>query len=87
MADLVLDTHVPIGDAVQPIGASGITVGAASTILGSVLLNALFVTVAERLAERGQAIPAFVSQNVPGGDEHNRDLIARYRPRIPLMKP
>ena len=85
--DLVLDTHVPKGDAVQPIGAMGITVGAASTILGSILLNALFVTVAERLAERDAAIPAFVSQNVPGGDEHNRDLIARYRPRMPLMKP
>ncbi len=85
--DLVLDTHVPKGDAVQPIGATGITVGAASTILGSVLLNMLFVAVAELLAERGQEIPAFVSQNVPGGDEHNRDLISRYRPRIPLMKP
>lgn len=85
--DLVLDTHVPHGDAVQPIGDSGITVGAASTILGSVLLNMLFVAAAERLEDRGAAIPAFVSQNVPGGDERNRDLIARYRPRIPLMKP
>lgn len=87
VVDLVLDTHVPVGDAVQPVGEHEVVVGATSTILGAVLLNALFVTAAGMLADRGEAIPAFVSQNVPGGDEHNRDLIERYRPRIPLMKP
>lgn len=87
VVDLVIDTHVPLGDAIQPIGEGSIVVGASSTILGAVVLNALFVTVAEVLAERDIPIPAFVSQNVPGGDEHNQDLIARYGPRIPLMKP
>ena len=28
-----------------------------------------------------------VSQNVPGGDEHNALLIERYGRRLPLMKP
>ena len=87
VVDLVLDTHVPSGDAVQPVGSDGIVVGASSTILGAVLLNALFVATAAKLEERGIPIPAFVSQNVPGGDEHNHDLIARYQQRIPLMKP
>ena len=87
VVDLVLDTHVPKGDAIQPVGPDGIVVGATSTILGAVLLNCLFVAAAELLAERGEAIPAFVSQNVPGGDDHNKDLIERFRPRIPLMKP
>ncbi len=85
--DLVLDTHVPTGDAIQPVGDGGIVVGASSTILGAALLNAVFVAAAARLDERGIPIPAFVSQNVPGGDEHNHDLIARYQHRIPLMKP
>jgi uncharacterized phosphosugar-binding protein len=87
VVDLVLDTHVPIGDAVQPIGDGGIVVGATSTILGAVLLNSLFVSVAAELAARGEPVPAFVSQNIPGGDEHNQVLIERFRPRIPLMKP
>jgi uncharacterized phosphosugar-binding protein len=87
VVDLVLDTHVPKGDAIQPIGSDGIVVGATSTILGAVALNCLFVAAAELLADRGHAIPVFVSQNIPGGDEHNKDLIERYRPRIPLMKP
>ncbi len=87
VVDLVLDTHVPVGDAVQPLGDAGIVVGASSTILGAVLLNAVFVAAAAKLEERTLPIPAFVSQNVPGGDEHNHDLIARYQQRIPLMKP
>ncbi len=87
VVDLVLDTHVPLGDAVQPIGDDGIVVGATSTVLGAVVLNALFVAAAELLAERDEPVPAFVSQNIPGGDEHNQALIERYRPRIPLMKP
>lgn len=87
VVDLVLDTHVPVGDAVQPIGETGIVVGATSTILGATLLNAVFVAAAAKLHEQGLPIPAFVSQNVPGGDEHNHDLIARYQHRIPLMKP
>lgn len=87
VADAMLDLHVPWGDAVQPIGDDGLLLGATSTVLGSVLLNCLAVSVAEQLAERGESVPAFVSQNIPGGDEHNAQLIERYRPRIPLMKP
>ena len=87
VADAVLDLHVPWGDAVQAIGDDGMVLGATSTVLGSVLLNCLAVSVAEQLAARGESVPAFVSQNIPGGDEHNATLIERYRPRIPLMKP
>ncbi len=85
VVDLVLDTHVPIGDAIEDVG--GTLVGATSTILGAALLNALVVATTERLVAGGHPVPAFVSQNVPGGDAHNQELLARYSPRIPLMKP
>jgi uncharacterized phosphosugar-binding protein len=87
VAEIVLDTCVPKGDALQAIGETGITIGAASTILGSALLNLLVIATAEALDAGGHAIPAFVSQNMPGGDEANQALMERYRPRIPLMKP
>lgn len=85
VADLVLDTHVVAGDALEPVG--DVVLGAASTILGAALLNALMVATAERLVDDGHPVPAFVSQNIPGGDEHNATLFARYQSRIPLMKP
>ena len=87
VVDLVLDTHVPVGDAIEPIGGDGVMIGATSTILGAVLLNALMVATAEQLVAEGHPVPAFVSQNIPGGDEHNAELLATYAPRIPLMKP
>jgi uncharacterized phosphosugar-binding protein len=85
VVDLVLDPHVPLGDAIEEVG--GTLVGASSTILGAAMLNALVVATSERLVADGHAVPAFVSQNVPGGDAHNQELLDRYRSRIPLMKP
>lgn len=87
VADIVLDTRVPAGDAVVPIGNEAIRVGATSTILGATLLNLLVVETARLLDESGQPVPAFISQNVPGGDTHNALLIERYGRRLPLMKP
>lgn len=86
VADLVLDTCVPRGDALQQVGDTGLAIGAASTILGSALLNELMIATASLLAQQGDSPPVFTSQNIPGGDEANADLMARYSPRIPLMK-
>lgn len=86
VADLVLDTCVPVGDAVENAG-DGSRVGAVSTVLGAALLNDLVVRTAGELHHRGHDIPAFASQNIPGGDDVNASLIDRFGPRIPLMKP
>jgi uncharacterized phosphosugar-binding protein len=85
VVDILLDSHVPFGDAIEPVG--DLLVGATSTILGAALMNALVVATTERLVEGGHEVPAFVSQNVPGGDEHNNALFDRYRSRMPLLKP
>lgn len=82
VTDYVLDTCVPYGDAIARIGH--IRTGAVSTLLGSALLNMLAVEIVQQM---GDAAPVFVSQNIPGGDEVNKALIARYGERIPLMKP
>lgn len=82
IADHVLDTRVPYGDAIAEAG--GVRTGAVSTLLGSALLNMLTIEITRLL---GDSAPVFVSQNIPGGDEANAALIERYRGRIPLMKP
>lgn len=86
VADLALDTCVPVGDAVHEL-STGDRIGAVSTVLGATLLNELVIGTAQRLQELGHEVPVFTSQNIPGGDEANSALIERYRPRIPLMKP
>jgi uncharacterized phosphosugar-binding protein len=87
IADIVLDTCVPAGDAVLGLPVGRTSVGAVSTVLGAALLNELVVRVASELGASGEEVPVFTSQNVPGGDEANAALVERYRPRIPLMKP
>jgi uncharacterized phosphosugar-binding protein len=87
IADVVLDTCVPAGDAVIDLPGHDTPIGAVSTVLGAALLNELVVRVAAGLQASGSEVPVFTSQNVPGGDEANASLVDRYRPRIPLMKP
>lgn len=82
VADHVMDTRVPYGDAITAVG--DVRTGAVSTLLGSALLNLLTIEIVQQM---GADAPVFVSQNIPGGDEANVALIERYRGRIPLMKP
>jgi uncharacterized phosphosugar-binding protein len=86
VADLVLDTRVPAGDAIVALDDET-TIGAVSTVLGAALLNELAIRTARRLKAEGHDVPVFTSQNIPGGDAVNAALVDRYRPRIPLMKP
>ena len=86
VADIVVDSRVPAGDAVVALDGLDARVGASSTVLGAALMNALVVAATDRLLRDGHHPPVIVSMNVPGGDEHNRVLVDRYRPRLPLLK-
>ena len=86
VADLVVDSHVPAGDAIVALEGLAANVGASSTVLGAALMNAIVVEATDRLLRAGQEPPVLVSMNVPGGDERNRALVERYRPRLFLLK-
>jgi uncharacterized phosphosugar-binding protein len=86
VCDLTIDSHVPAGDAVLDVEGLPSKVAASSTALGAILLNMLVAQTAEVMVERGYRVPALVSMNVPGGDEHNRALIEEYAPRLRMMR-
>lgn len=86
VADLVVDSRVPVGDAVLDLDGEGMRVGAASTVLGAALMNAIVAEAADMLLRAGKQPPVIVSMNVPGGDERNKALVERYRPRLTLLK-
>jgi uncharacterized phosphosugar-binding protein len=87
VSDLVVDLHVPRGDAVHPLdGDDDVAVGAASTLLGAAAVNAIVVEAATLLARTGTPPPIFRSMNVAGGDEANARLVERYRSRLPNLK-
>ena len=81
VADVVLDNLAPYGDAtLDPVG--GVPVGAVSSLTSAYLAQLLTIGTAARLAEQGMEVPLYMSANVPGGDEHNHELEARYAGRI-----
>jgi uncharacterized phosphosugar-binding protein len=82
-ATVVLDTGVPPGDVVEPPEAP--RTAAVSTILGAYLWSALLTALDRLAATRGVTLPVWTSANVPGGDERNAELMARYGARIPEL--
>ncbi|NJC83252.1 sugar isomerase domain-containing protein [Planosporangium mesophilum] len=81
LADVVVDNGAPYGDAALPLPGGGAT-GAVSSVTGAALAQMIVTEVVGRLIEAGEAPPVYLSMNVPGGDEHNNQLEARYAGRI-----
>jgi uncharacterized phosphosugar-binding protein len=82
IADIVIDNHLPHGDALVEAPGVRTKFAPASTIIGSFILNTLIVMVVENLVERGVEPKIYTSGNIPGGHELNREYIAEYRRRI-----
>ena len=81
-ADVVIDTHVPYGDAAITVHGIDQQIAPVSTAVGVPVVNSIVVRVVEKLAERGIDPPVFKSANIPGGTEHNAKHLERYRPLI-----
>ena len=86
VADLTVDSRVPVGDAILSLDGLPAPVAASSTVLGAALMNAMVAQTAAELLAMGHQPPVIVSMNVPGGDEHNARLTEQYRPRLQLLK-
>jgi uncharacterized phosphosugar-binding protein len=88
LADVTIDTHVPPGDASVDLEdlagerAAGYRVGPLSTVAGALIANALVAEVAYLRMAAGADPVVLRSQNLPGSEETNEELIARYRKRI-----
>lgn len=81
-ADVVIDTKVPTGDALLEADGVPERFSPASGVATTATLQALVAATIEELLAREITPPVFVSGNVPGGEDHNRELIARYGDRV-----
>ncbi len=78
VADIVLDTGTPVGDACMAFEGMPMRAGPASTALGASILNAVMVEAIQYMLDKGEKPPVLISANVEGGDEHNRRIVERY---------
>ena len=49
------------------------------------MLNAMMAQAVELIAAAGGVVPVFVSANLEGGDEHNKNMLAKYKDHIFYM--
>jgi uncharacterized phosphosugar-binding protein len=78
IAQVVIDTYVPEGDAVLKLPAVPYSVGPASTVAGSAIVNSIVIEAAADLARRGKPVPIFPSGN--SGTVTEEDLLELCRP-------
>ncbi|GIW95643.1 MAG: hypothetical protein KatS3mg110_3684 [Pirellulaceae bacterium] len=72
VADLVLDTGAPPGDAVVRLAGVETPIAPVSTVGGALVVNAIKAEVASRLASRGALPPVLAAANVVGPDRSRR---------------
>jgi uncharacterized phosphosugar-binding protein len=78
IADIVIDPHVPVGDALLEVPGVPVKVGPSSTLAVALCLNMLQVTTIEILLSWGVTPPVWMSANIPGGDEFNKKFINEF---------
>jgi len=82
LVDIVVDTKMPMGDAVLDIDGISQRVGPVSTFVNAFAMNSIMLEAMVELVGRGIDPPVWKSSNSPGGDEANAAVAARYRGRV-----
>jgi uncharacterized phosphosugar-binding protein len=82
VCDIVINNHVPVGDAVIEVREDGTKSGPLSSLVLLFIANSLILSACEQLRQWHIEPPVFKSGNCQGGDQFNADLIAKYKNRI-----
>jgi len=85
VADLVIDNHIAVGDALMEHPATPVSFGSGSTIVGMMIVNGMMVEATNMMIEHNFIPPIFRSSNAYDGEDHNSQLINKYKKRIPLL--
>ncbi len=85
VADVVIDTCTPVGDAAFTVATGAVPVAPFSTIATCHVWNLLLVSIAARAQSDRIELPIWRSSNVPGGDAWIDELMGRYAARIAAL--
>jgi uncharacterized phosphosugar-binding protein len=82
LADVVIDSHVPPGDAVVKIDGFDRLVASVSTMINTYILQALVCEVVDRIVRAGKAPEVWYSGNMAGAEKVNAPLMDKYYSRV-----
>lgn len=74
VVDTVIDTGVPVEDALIDVGWTR-PVGGSSTIIATIIMQELICRIAAGMARQGVQLPTFVSPTVPGASVSSNDEV------------
>ncbi|TYP53237.1 sugar isomerase domain-containing protein [Thermosediminibacter litoriperuensis] len=86
IVDIFIDCHLPLGDAVIKFDDFEQKVAPTSTLVNTFTLNLLVVETVNQLLKKGVKPPVWVSANMPGGDEANKEYEKKYFGRIKHLR-
>ena len=76
IVDIYIDNKIPAGDSIIKI--NNFSVGPASTITGSFILNSILIEVANMLKNE-KLFPFYISSNMPKASENNNRLEKKFK--------
>jgi len=86
-ADIAIDNHVPYPDATLDINGVKEKITPTATILTCFVLNCLMSETIRLIVEKGGTPEIWISNNIPGCDEHNQLFMDKYRHKIHHLYP
>lgn len=78
LADVVIDSYTPYGEAVVEIEGYPFKVSPTSTIANIFIMDAINAKACEILASHSFKPPVWISGNIPGGTESNQEAMDKY---------
>ena len=82
LVDLVIDAHVPVGDALLDVPGVDVKVGPGSTYPMIFIANSVVIRAIEIVAQKWHKPPVMLSGNIKAGEEYNKKYKDKYRMRI-----
>jgi uncharacterized phosphosugar-binding protein len=82
LVDLVVNAHVPVGDALLDVPGVPVKVGAGSTYPMVFIVNSIIVRAIQICVEKGVEPPVMLSGNIKAGEGYNKKYRDKYRGRI-----
>jgi len=84
ICDVVIDNCGAPGDAALELPDADIHVSPTSSLVGIAIVEQIVYDVSQHFISAGEEPPVLKTANLPGGDEWNANLIARYGARVGL---
>jgi uncharacterized phosphosugar-binding protein len=83
IADIVVDTGIPAGDAATTLPGSALKMGPLSTVVGAAIVHAIVIEAAALLVQRGHELAVFPSANLDTTSQEDLERrLSRYAGRI-----